>query len=74
MSGRATAQPATWFRLDSGSAQPGAGHRAQKFYGQLGEDCLLAIFFGFKSHGFFVDVGAFDGVYLSNSYAFELLG
>jgi len=45
-----------------------------KYVSQLGEDCLLAIFFEFKHSGYFVDVGAFDGVYLSNSYAFEQIG
>ena len=45
-----------------------------KYYSQLGEDCLLAQFFLFKKNGFFVDVGAFDGVYLSNGYCFEQLG
>jgi FkbM family methyltransferase len=45
-----------------------------RYFSQLGEDCLLAQFFGFKVQGHFVDVGAFDGVYLSNTYAFELLG
>jgi FkbM family methyltransferase len=44
------------------------------FYSQQGEDCLLSQFFGHKTTGYFVDVGAFDGVYLSNSYAFERLG
>jgi FkbM family methyltransferase len=34
----------------------------------------LGVFFGFKRDGFFIDVGAFDGVYLSNSHAFEQLG
>ena len=45
-----------------------------QYFSQLGEDCLLALFFEFKSHGFFVDVGAFDGIYLSNTYFFEQLG
>jgi len=45
-----------------------------QYFSQLGEDCLLALFFEFKSHGFFVDVGAFDGKYLSNTYFFEQLG
>ena len=44
------------------------------YYSQHGEDCLLAQFFGFKTSGYFVDVGAYDGIYLSNSYAFERLG
>jgi FkbM family methyltransferase len=45
-----------------------------QYFSQLGEDCLLAQFFAFKPHGFFVDVGAFDGIYLSNTYFFEQLG
>jgi|SRR5579862_2561204 len=44
------------------------------YYSQQGEDFLLARFFGQKPTGFFIDVGAFDGVYLSNSYCFEQLG
>ena len=47
---------------------------APRYFSQQGEDCLLAQFFGFKQHGFFVDVGAFDGRYLSNTYFFEQLG
>jgi FkbM family methyltransferase len=45
-----------------------------KYYSQQGEDILLDRFFGSKSTGFFVDIGAFDGIHLSNSYAFELRG
>lgn len=45
-----------------------------QYFSQLGEDCLLAQFFAFKTHGFFVDVGAFDGIYLSNTYFFERSG
>jgi FkbM family methyltransferase len=45
-----------------------------QYFSQLGEDCLLAQFFSFKRHGFFIDVGAFDGIYLSNTYFFEQLG
>ena len=41
---------------------------------QHGEDVLLAQFFEFKRSGYFVEVGAFDGVELSNSYFFEALG
>jgi len=52
----------------------GATQQGRRFFSQLGEDCLLGIFFGFKKEGFFIDVGAFDGVYLSNTYAFEQLG
>lgn len=46
----------------------------KKFYSQNGEDYLLYKFFDEKEEGFYVDVGAFDGVHLSNSYAFEKLG
>lgn len=42
-----------------------------RFYSQNGEDCLLWSFFGSRRSGFFVDVGAFDGIHLSNSYSFE---
>lgn len=45
-----------------------------KFYSQHGEDCLLWEFFGHKTQGFYVDVGAFDGVHISNSYGFERVG
>ncbi len=45
-----------------------------RFYGQHGEDCLLWSFFGQRSTGFYVDVGAFDGRYVSNTYAFEQQG
>ena len=41
-----------------------------RFYGQNGEDAILWRFFN-KPHGFYVDVGAFDGRYLSNSLIFE---
>ncbi|MCU0463585.1 MAG: FkbM family methyltransferase [Anaerolineae bacterium] len=46
----------------------------QRFYGQNGEDCLLWAFFGGRTTGFYVDVGAFDGRYVSNTYAFEKQG
>ena len=45
-----------------------------RFYSQHGEDCLLWEFFDYKAKGFYIDVGAFDGVHLSNSYSFELKG
>jgi FkbM family methyltransferase len=48
-----------------------------RYYGQNGEDAILWRFFnGFftGSRGFYVDVGAFDGVYLSNSLVFEKAG
>lgn len=45
-----------------------------KFYSQNGEDFLLWKFFNYKKEGFFIDVGAFDGKYLSNSFSFEQAG
>lgn len=44
------------------------------YVSQQGEDALLDIFFRFQKTGYFVDVGAFDGVHLSNSYVFERRG
>ncbi|MHB8790385.1 MAG: FkbM family methyltransferase [Desulfobulbaceae bacterium] len=45
-----------------------------RYFSQYGEDYLLWNFFDFKPQGFFVDIGAFDGIHLSNSYSFELAG
>jgi FkbM family methyltransferase len=39
-----------------------------------GEELLLFNFFGRKRSGFYVDVGAYNGVDLSNSYFFEAIG
>lgn len=44
------------------------------FRAQNGEDRWLADFFGNKTDGYFVDVGAYNGVDLSNSYHFEHIG
>lgn len=44
------------------------------FHAQNGEDRWLDNFFGHKRNGFFVEVGAFDGINLSNSYHFEQIG
>jgi len=44
------------------------------FFGQNGEDYLLWCLFRGKQSGFFVDIGAFDGIHKSNSYLFETLG
>jgi len=46
----------------------------RRYYSQHGEDYLLWNFFGFKREGYFIEVGAFDGVYLSNTYSFESVG
>jgi len=44
------------------------------FYGQNGEDYLIWHFFDFKKRGFFLDIGAHDGVALSNTKSFEEQG
>lgn len=44
-----------------------------RYFGQNGEDAILRRFFD-KPHGFYVDIGAFDGVYLSNTLVFEKAG
>lgn len=47
----------------------------RKYYSQHGEDHLLWEVLGVdRRNGYFVDVGAFDGVHLSNSYSFEVAG
>lgn len=46
----------------------------RRYFSQNGEDYLLWAVLGDRTDGFYVDVGAFDGVYLSNSYSFELAG
>lgn len=47
---------------------------ASSFRAQNGEDRWLDAYFRHKRSGYFVDVGAYDGVELSNSYHFEQLG
>ena len=44
------------------------------FYGQHGEDYLLWHFFDFRRSGFFLDIGAHDGISLSNTKSFEEQG
>lgn len=46
----------------------------RKYYSQHGEDYLIDQFFDEKNNGFYIDIGAFDGVHLSNTYSFELSG
>jgi FkbM family methyltransferase len=38
---------------------------------QAGQECWVAEISNFKRNGFFVDIGASDGLYLSNTYALE---
>jgi FkbM family methyltransferase len=44
--------------------------RMARYYSQNGEDCFIWNLFDFQDGGLFIDVGAFDGKYLSNSYSF----
>ena len=46
-----------------------------EFYSQYGQDkFLFENFFKEKSNGFYLDIGAHDGITLSNTYLFEKLG
>ena len=45
-----------------------------RYFSQNGEDYLLWNLSEYKETGFYVDVGAFDGVHLSNSFSFEQQG
>lgn len=45
-----------------------------RFYSQCGEDKALLPLFGRQHKGYFVDVGALDGIGRSNTYFFERLG
>jgi FkbM family methyltransferase len=46
----------------------------QRYFSQCGEDFLLWKLFGDQRSGYFIDVGAFDGILFSNTYSFELSG
>jgi FkbM family methyltransferase len=50
------------------------GMQSMEFFSQYGEDFLLYKMFSTAPSGFFVDIGAFDGIHLSNSYFFERRG
>lgn len=44
-----------------------------KYYSQKGQDRLVhSIFFNNKEDGFFLDIGAYDGISFSNTYFFEI--
>lgn len=42
-----------------------------KYYSQNGQDELIIKLFKHKENGFFLDIGAYDGIYFSNSLALE---
>lgn len=44
------------------------------FRGQLGQDAIAYVVNACKKQGFFVDIGAYDGKNISNTYLFEQLG
>jgi FkbM family methyltransferase len=46
----------------------------KRYYSRNGEDYLAWSLFDDQRPGFFVDVGAFDGVHLSNTFSFERHG
>jgi FkbM family methyltransferase len=48
--------------------------KAGLYQSQHGEDRWLERYFGGKKTGFFVDVGAYDGIVISNTYYFEAIG
>jgi FkbM family methyltransferase len=51
-----------------------AAKSPQEFYSQHGEDYLLFTLFRQHTDGFYVDIGAFDGVHISNTCVFDRLG
>ena len=44
------------------------------FYSQEGQDLLAYTYFKGKKEGFFIDIGAYDGITISNTLLFEKLG
>jgi len=46
--------------------------KIRKLYSQAGQDLwVMRDVFNYKTSGFFIDIGAYDGVYLSNTYWLE---
>lgn len=45
-----------------------------KYYSQAGQDAWVLKTLNFKTNGFFIDIGAYDGIEISNTYALEKLG
>jgi FkbM family methyltransferase len=49
-------------------------HENVQFKSQISQDMIAYLYFKGRKEGFFMDIGAHNGVYLSNTYAFEQLG
>ncbi|OGB85226.1 hypothetical protein A2994_00015 [candidate division Kazan bacterium RIFCSPLOWO2_01_FULL_48_13] len=60
--------------LDATYVYPDSWISQRKFYGQYGEDLKLLPLFAGQSSGYFVEVGALEGIRFSNTYYFERLG
>jgi len=45
-----------------------------EFVGQELQDMYAYLYFNGKKDGFFIDIGAYDGITISNTYAFENIG
>lgn len=45
-----------------------------QYYSQIGQDKTVLDYYKNKTDGYFVDIGAYDGVNISNTYAMEKLG
>lgn len=59
------------FRLFSGDLLPDAAVLLPKAKAQLRQDILVAVLSRLKRNGYFVEFGATDGVYLSNTFLLE---
>ncbi|MFA6407407.1 MAG: FkbM family methyltransferase [Candidatus Paceibacterota bacterium] len=62
--------------VDANSAYsyPSSWMKSHRFYGQYGEDAKLKNLFSGKKDGYFVEVGAMEGIRFSNTYLFERMG
>lgn len=72
--------PKTWQRIfkllgQEVSAECSTSHsNGIPFRSQYGEDMFLCWLFCYRAHGFVVEIGAFDGITLSNSFSLSRLG
>jgi FkbM family methyltransferase len=55
-------------------AKYGAGCFGINFKGQIGQDIIAYLYFQKKTDGFYIDIGANDGITGSNTWIFEQLG